>query len=282
MRLTRSLISLLPVVCALSSAAASPSPASLEVDDEVVALAAGPSGRPPLAVLGRRSVALFERSGDGWVLAASADLTPWVGDGAGVVRRASGSLEVIEGERGAALTLRIHAAELGLADPIELRQEGARLTRADAPTTSPRADAVPPSHPPERLPRSLDWAPERGEAVSFKIDAESRLVATLATGGTSATEARVGELLLVIPGERGEARVLVSSPSLPGEPDRILEFLWREGRLSPGRQGMAAPGRIAAAVRLDAGRDRLAIATVDRPGHSRVDPVPEEDLWEAP
>jgi len=284
MRLAASIISLLPVVCALSLQASPPPPTPLELDDEVVELAATGSGRLPLALLARRSVALVERSGNGCTLAAHADLTPFIAADARLSRRPVGTLEAIEGEDDAsALVLRIHAAALGLADPLELRREGTGFTSVAAAGLAPgAADRVAPHPPQEVHGRTLRWLPDRGEAVSFHLDAENRLVATLATGELLDSAGPVGELLVVVPAERGEARVLVSSPSLPGQPDRILEYRFRDRRLVAGRRSREFMGRLTAVARIEAGRDLVAIAVCDRPRHSQIHLVPEDDLWEAP
>jgi hypothetical protein len=282
MRAGPSLISLIPVVCILSLQAASPPPTPLEVDDEVVALAATSSGRVPLALLARRSVALVERAGDGWAVAARADLTPFVSSGARVARRPIGTLEAIEGDDDVALRLRIDAPALGLADRLELRREGVGFTSVPVELVPGVVRTLTPAAPKDAFGRRLEWLPERGDAASFHLDAENRLVATQTTGELLDSGGPIGELLLVAPAEHGEARVLVSSPSLPGQPDRILEYRFREGRLVAARRSHEFAGRIAAAVRIETGRDLVAVAVVDRPGHSRLHLLAEDDLWEAP
>jgi len=246
-----------------------------------VDLVATPSGRLPLALLARRSVALVGRSGDVWTLAARADLTPFIAADARLSRRPVASLEATEADGDAStLMLRIQAAALGLPDPLELRRDGAGFTSVAA-GASPGA-AVAPDPAPDVLGRTLQWFPDRGEAVSFHLDAGNRLVATLATGELLDSAGPVGELLVVMPAERGEARVLVSSPSLPGEPDRMLEYRLRDRRLVAGRRSREFMGRLTAVAWIEAGRDLVAIAVCDRPRHSQIHLVPEDDLWEAP
>jgi hypothetical protein len=268
------------VICIPSLQAASLPPSPFELDDEVVSLAVTGSARAPLVLLARRGVTLLERSGDDWTVAAQVDLSSFIAPGARLARRATGTLEAVGGDD-AELRIRVDAPSLGLADPLELRRAGAGFTRMTLPESSP---AVPRSSAPakEALGRTLDWAPTRGDAAFFHLDAENRLVATQATGELLDSAGPVGELLVALPADQGEARVLASSPSLPGEPDRILEFRWRDGRLGPGRRSHEFAGRIAAVAWVESGRDLVAVAVIDRPGHTLLHLGSQDDLWEAP
>ena len=70
----------------------------------------------------------------------------------------------------------------------------------------------------------------------------------------------------------------MSSPSLPGEPERAIEYEWDGARLRERRVSRSFDGRLAALALLDGGR-RVVVAEVERPGHSRVHLLEASALW---
>ena len=112
----------------------------------------------------------------------------------------------------------------------------------------------------------------------FHLDGRQRLVARTATGESLDVIGPIGEPLASERRSGVRGSLFTSSPSLPGEPDRVLEFRWNGSTLRSERQSRPFDGRIAALALLDRGR-RVVVATVDRPGHTWLQILDRTDLW---
>lgn len=288
-----SLILLIPVIYAsqLGAAGSPDAAARLDLDDEALAVAALAGGEDGFAILSRRGVVLFARSGDGWSRAASFDLATLVPAGARLPRRAEGYLDPIDlpGDQGRGAALLVRSTALGLAEPILLAREGNGFARLPLPadlaggTVAATAAEPPTLSAAEPTGRSLRFQPRKGEAVRFHLDGASRLVATPADGVPLDPIGPVGDILSVVEadgGKEAEARVFASAPAMPGEPGRVLELRWSARRFAPARRSVEIPGRVVAFARLTARREAVVVAAIDRPGHSEVRVLPEAAFWE--
>ena len=84
--------------------------------------------------------------------------------------------------------------------------------------------------------------------------------------------------LLAATGDLHAARIYVSSPSLPGEPDHVQEYYWDGHDLQEARRSREFSGRLAALALLP-GDGRFAVAET-QPSGSVVHILRDEDLWQ--
>jgi hypothetical protein len=218
-----------------------------------VALAGGRAG---VAVLGRRSIALFNRDGGP---IAGMDLAGEVPAGKPLPRRPLGA--IVEAEDG------------GWDLWSSLLDERAVYRFDPAVPAVEVVDVEPPPGAVEALERGWPGPVVEAEELLFRLDDEGRLHAE-PSGAVS--DDPVGEPLAVTRAGGGWT-VYASAPGVPGEPDRILELLWDGTAFRPGRRSRPFDGRVAAL--LPGGRE-IVVALVEAPRRSRLLFLRAAALWE--
>jgi len=251
----------------------------IELHDEVLALAVTRDRPARLAILARRTFFLYELRPGGLVGLGDADLAPRVPAGARLARRAVGYLRA-GGTRALTEPDRFYlwstalGAEGGAA--YQLGPDG--LT----PLILPRTLAPPPVLEEGQRQGWRGRAVELGDAedgpILVHVGEGGKLIGSPWFGMPIDLGGSAGEPLVAVPGTGGGASILVSSPSLPGEPDRVIEYEWDGSRLRERRVSRDFDGRLAALALLEGGR-RVAVAEVDRPGHSRVHLLEASAFW---
>jgi hypothetical protein len=241
----------------------------LALDDTVLELRPLEGRKARILVLGRRTLFLVRRDGDGLHVEDRLDLSPYVPPRSRVDRRAVGCLELVSSGFRAGQWVRVRSTALGGEDAGEVlvRWESDRLLPAgplESAGPSDQCDAFEDG-------RAAGWP---GRVVT--IGSGMRFHA-LPGGGLGVNEGPVaadaGEPLLA----RG-SMLYASSSSRPRELDRILELDWDGTEPLPGRMSREFSGRVAAAAFLDSG---VAVAVVDVEGRSTLHVLDEADLWGA-
>ena len=231
-----------------------------EIDDEVIALAwRGGS----LAVLGGRSVSVFDERGQ---RLGGADLTDLVPARWRIPRRPVGRILPAGGDawdlwstaiaEGQVFRYRPGAGDPGSVNPVDVDPPGGPTIGIGMGWPGPVVEIAAP-----------------GEKVMFHLDTSGRLVAE---PGRATSAMLIGEPLATARAA-GSWVIYVSAPAVPGEPDRLLEYAWDGVGLRSRRASRAFEGRIAAVVP-HAGE--MVIAVVDRPRHTRLFLLGAEELWE--
>jgi hypothetical protein len=236
----------------------------VKLPDEAIAVAVA-GGR--IAVLARRSLRVLDERGRTLGLA---DLTGWASVDEPVPRRAIGR---VAGDAEGAWD--VWSTFLPPEEAMRFRlEEGGPL--------APEPVGV---EPPEDLSTALlrGWPGPVVEVVAagsvtfFHLGEAGDLVAEREAGGPIAAAGPIGEPLAAVP-SAGGALVYASSPSIPGEPDRLIEHGWDGAALAMRRQSRPFEGRVAA---LAFRGDRAVVAVVDRPRHTRLLLLDADDLWTA-
>jgi hypothetical protein len=240
--------------------------------DEVLALAAEGDR---LGVLGRRTVTAFDGSGQ---RIAEADLTRLASASRSVPRRPVGA--IAPGDDGAWDLWSTFLDEGSVFQFRTASQEGLPRAIGFLPPSYRRihrVDVEPPlggiTGARENWPGPVLEIPGEDGSVLLHLDQRGHLAAD---PSGAVTEDPIGEPLAFAP-ERGGWVVYVSAPVLPGEPDRILEYEWDGIRFRAGRRSVPFPGRVSAALRVDA---RMVVAVAEPMGMSRLYFVDLDELWE--
>jgi hypothetical protein len=125
--------------------------------------------------------------------------------------------------------------------------------------------------------RALMLLSAANDPVFFHLAQGGSLSITAPSGEERALGLQSGELLAST-GDLHEARIYVSSPALPGEPDHVQEYYWDGLDLQQARRSRQFGGHLVALALLP-GDGRFAVAETG-PSGSVLHILRDEDLWQ--
>ncbi len=237
-----------------------------------------------LLVLGRRTLSLIRIEPAAAELLHQADLLASIDPQAHLRRHAQGCLQfLVPPDRAPEPWLHLFSTGLGfpMAGSAAFRVQDGRLIRQQPMWLESEGgigpcDAFQAASHYGWSGRALVLLSSAKDLGFFHLAEGGSLRITAPSGEQRALGPRSGELLAST-GDLDEARVYVSSPALPGEPDHVQEYYWDGHDLQERRRSREFNGRLAALALLP-GDGRFAVAETDSSG-SVVHILRDEDLW---